>query len=55
MPLSLLLQLQLSYSYCSMLRVTKEFMDDLCSVNMPLYQAQKYKWKINYTLRGGEN
>jgi len=32
--------------------VMKELTDDLCSVNMP--QAQKYTWKIKYTLGGGE-
>jgi len=32
--------------------ITKELMDDLCSVNMP--QAQKYTWKTNYTLGGEE-
>ena len=33
--------------------LTKEFTDDFCSVNL-FYQAQKYTWKINYTLGGGE-
>jgi len=34
--------------------VTKEFKDDLCSMNMPFYQALKYAWKINYTLGNGK-
>jgi len=34
--------------------MTKEFMDNLFSVNTPSLSAQKYIWTVNYILVGGE-